>query len=205
MDLDALYRMNALLADNVWRPGFGARWLWWISLAHLLAFWLCLAAEKKERSLSTGYTDSKRPNFWFVLALFMLALCLNKIFDLQSLLTVFLRNTAKLDGWYAQRRSIQAVFIVAVAVVGLILMIVSAYLLRNHWRQRGLALMAALFLLTLFVIRTASYHPVDDILYHLPVIKNRMNAGLELGGALLVGLGALLASRRKPDSTQQPA
>ena len=200
MDLAALYRMNVLLADSVWRPGFGARWLWWISLAHLVAFWLCLSAGKKEHSLSTGYVDSRGSNFWFVLALLMLALCLNKVFDVQTLLTMYLRKTARLDGWYVQRRSIQVVFVVATSIAGLIGLVASVYFLRSHWRQRGLAFMAAVFLLTLIVVRTASYHPVDNILYHLPVIKNRMNAGLELAGSLLVGCGALLASRPKKNN-----
>ena len=48
--------------------------------------------------------------------------------------------------------------------------------------------------LTLIAIRAASYHPIDMIIYHNPVVGNRVNAGLELAGALLVCLGARLAT-----------
>jgi hypothetical protein len=185
-----------LMADFVWRPGFGARWIWWISATHLLAAWLCYNVGKKERSISTDNNGYRSPVFWFVLAAFMAALCLNKVFDLLALVTIFLRKSARLEGWYAQRRSFQAVFVLASALIGLTCLAGSIYLLRGRWRQRGLACFAAVFLVTLIVVRTASYHPVDDILYHLPGIGNRMNAGLELTGAMLVSAGAVWTSRQ---------
>lgn len=185
---------GGLLADIVWRPFVGARWIWWISAAHFIAAMLCLVAGRRERTLFRNERDLQLPIFWFVLAAFMFLLFVNKLFDLQSLLTVFLRKAARDDGWYSQRRKLQWIFVVVSVAFGLIGLLGSIFLLQNRWMQRGLSYGAAVFLLTLIVVRTASYHPVDDILYHMPVVGNRVNAGLELAGAVVVGLGSFLWS-----------
>jgi hypothetical protein len=188
--------MDYLLADIVWRPLIGARWIWVISAAHLLASWLCLQAGRKERFKPDGRRDSIAPKFWLVLSVFMFVLFLNKFLDLQSLLTLSLRRSARVEGWYKNRRSLQYVFVVVSAAMGTTCLAASLYLLRSRWRQCGLACFAAVFLLTLVVIRSASYHPIDELIYGMPYVGNRANAGLELAGALLVCLGARLASRQ---------
>ncbi len=179
-----------LLADYTWRPGFGARWIWWISAAHLLAAVLCFYVGRKEREISTLRARDGSPVFWFVLAAFMAALCINKVFDLETLLTMYLRQAARTEGWYNNRRMIQAIFVVGSVLLGLVCLAGSIYLLRGRWRQCGLACFAAFFLMILIVVRTASYHPVDEFLFHMPVFGNRVNASLELAGALLVSAGA---------------
>ena len=189
--------MEYLLADNAWRPLIGARWIWVISAAHLLACWLCIQAVRHERFKPEGNPDSMARKFWIILAAFMFVLFLNKLLDLQSLLTVSMRNYARAGGWFADRSKAQVEFIVASAVMGAICFTVSGFLLRDRWRQCGLALFAAVLLLTLILVRMPSYHQIDKLLYALPVIGNRMNAGLELAGAILVCLGAWQATRQR--------
>ena len=191
-----VFDFYAVMADVVWRPFVGARWIWWISAAHFLAACVCIRAGQRETALERRDRSSKLPIFWFVLATFMFVLFLNKLFDLQSLLTVMLRKTARDDGWYFQRRTFQKIFVWISIVMGIVGLLGSWLVLRVRWKERSLAYAAAVFLLTLIVIRTASYHPVDEFLYLHPVAGNRVNAGLELAGAVLVGLGALWSLRQ---------
>ena len=186
--------MEYLLADIAWRPFTGARWIWVISAAHLLASWLCFQAGRQKRLKPDGKNDLIAQMFWILLSFFMFFLFLNKFLDLQSLLTVSMRKYAKTEGWISDRKKIQVEFIVASATIATICFAICAILLRRRWRQCGLALCAAVFLLILVLIRMPSYHMIDKLLYHLPVIGNMMNAGLELAGALLVCLAARLAS-----------
>jgi hypothetical protein len=190
--------MDYLLADIVWRPFIGARWIWVISAAHLLASWLCFQAARQPRFMLNGKRDSIAPKIWFALSLFMFALFLNKFLDLQSLATLYMRSNAKTSGWYANRRVLQYGFVIGSAVMGFLCLAVTFVFLRGRWRQCGLACFAAVCLLTLIVIRSASYHPIDVLIYHNPVVGNRVNAGLELAGSLLVCLGAWQAARSFP-------
>ena len=199
--MSVVAQMESVLADIVWRPGTGARWIWWISAAHLVASCLCFLAGRSQRTASDETGTRPTTKFWFALSGFMIVLCLNKILDLQSLVTIFLRQMAQSEGWFENRRSFQAAFVIVAAVMGVMLLFVSVSVFRGRWRQCGLAYLAAVFLLTLVVIRTASYHPVDRFLYGLSGVGNRMNAGLELGGAILVGLGALFALPRSTHSS----
>ena len=189
--------MDYLIADIVWRPLIGARWIWVISAAHLFACWLCFQAGRQKRLNPDGKPDSFAPTFWNLLGVFMFVLFLNKFLDLQSLITISMRNYAKSGGWLSDRRTFQVAFVAASAAIGGICLAVCVFVLRRRWRQCGLACSAAVFLLTLITIRTASYNPIDTLLYHLPLIGNRTNAGLELAGALLVCLGAWQASPRQ--------
>ncbi len=182
--------MDYLLADIAWRPFIGARWIWVISAAHLLACWLCFQAGRQKRLKPDGKRDSIAQLFWIMLSFFMFLLFLNKFLDLQTLLTISMRNAARTGGWFSDRKKIQLEFIVASATIALICFVISTLLLRTRWRQCGLALCAAVFLLILITARLPSYHQIDKLLYHLPVVGNMMNAGLELAGALLVCLGA---------------
>lgn len=193
MLLETLIPTNLVLADVSWRPLYGVRWMWLITIAHFFVASLCFSRSKQERAWSNG-RDS---NFWFGLGLFMVALGVMKILDLQALLTLFLRDTAKEEGWYANRRTVQAIYVAAVGIMSMLVLAVSFFLLRGRGLQRGVAYAGAVFLLTLIVVRTASYHPIDDILYFIPGIGNRMNAGLELAGSIVVGLGARMSGRSR--------
>jgi hypothetical protein len=190
--------MISVLADITWRPGIGDPnpLAWSITLIHLLASWLCFSAGRSRCAESDARANCVTTRFWLVLAALMFAIGLNKQLDLQTLLTMWLREVAHRDGWYARRRVYQAVFVSGCAVAGMACAAASFYALRGHWRQCGLACSGVVFLLTFVVIRAASFHHVDQLICGLPWIGNGVNAGLELGGALLVSLGAFQAARR---------
>ena len=191
--------MNILIADLVWQPISGARWGLAISVAHFLAALLCwrVATTTNRDTSVQGETDTRSGSrFWLTLAVIMFVFSMNKFFDLQSILTISGRSMAKQGGWYRQRQTLQAALVVVSFFVGLIGLLLSLRLLRGRWRERSLALFSVVFLLTLIAVRAASYSPIDKVLYGLPLIGNRMNAGLELAAAILVSLGAFWAARR---------
>ena len=190
--------MNILIADLVWQPVSGARWGLAISVAHFLAALLCwrVAMTTNRETSVQGESDTRSGSrFWLTLAVIMFIFSMNKFFDLQSILTVSGRSMAKQGGWYRQRQTLQAALVVGSFFVGLIGLLLSLRLLRGRWRERSLALLSIVFLLTLIAVRAASYSPIDKLLYALPVIGNRMNAGLELAAAIFVSLGACWAAR----------
>jgi len=191
--------MNLLIADLVWQPISGARWGPAISVAHFVAALLCwrvATATNRDTSVQKETDNRSVSRFWLTLAVIMFVFSMNKFFDLQSILTMYGRSIAKQGGWYRQRQTLQAVLVLGAIVVGLIGLLLSLRLLRGRWRERSLAYVSVVFLLTLIAVRAASYSPVDKVLYALPVIGNRMNAGLELAAAILVSLGAFWAARR---------
>lgn len=123
MILAASLLFDPLLADVRWLPGFGARWLWGISAAHLLASWLCFRNATVEYQPLTEGHHGRIPWFWRGLAAFMFALFLNKFFDLQTLITIFLRQQSRNEGWYPSRQSVQWIFVQAVLTVGVIVLV----------------------------------------------------------------------------------
>lgn len=64
--------------------------------------------------------DARRlTRFWTVTAVAMVVLGVNKQLDLQTWLIEHARRAAFAEGWYDDRRRVQAVFVLAVAAAGL--------------------------------------------------------------------------------------
>jgi hypothetical protein len=130
--------------------------------------------------------------FWQALALLLLALCVNKQLDLQTLFTQIGRDLALAQGWYEDRRRYQVLFIGAVAVLGLLGTVGLGFALRKVVARIWLALLGLGFLASFIVIRAASFHHVDELLHAGPV---RLNWVFELTGIGLIALAAHRAAR----------
>ena len=187
-----------MLADITWRPGIGDRnpLAWCITtVVYFVACWLCLSAGRSNRAAPRNCGESRLGWLWSVFAGMMFLLGVNKQLDLQTLLTQCGREMARQGGWYEQRRDVQKAFICGCAVFCIVCATVGIVTLRAHWRQFGVAYLGIVGLITFIVIRAASLHHVDVLLYRLSQVGNWMNFGLELGGTLLVAFGAFLATR----------
>jgi hypothetical protein len=140
----------------------------------------------------------KARTLWLLVALLMAFLCVNKQLDLQSLFTDIGRVAAKREGWYGQRRDVQAVFVFCVLGSAAGLVFWMTVKLRVFWSTHTLLLAGLIYTLTFIVVRTVSFHHIDRLLNtHLEGMK--MNWLLELTGIALVTAAALLelATTRK--------
>ncbi len=170
--------------DGRWHPGIGdPTATGWITVgAYACAMLLCYLCQRKS-------PEGPGRQFWIAMALTMAGLGLNKQLDLQTWVTQVGRDLALAHGWYAQRRLVQAFFIGALLVAGLV---ARSWLLQ---RLRGLDVFArraasGLVVLGVFVlVRATSFHHVDALLGF--AIENvRLNVVLELGGIAIIAWAA---------------
>jgi hypothetical protein len=178
--------------DERWRPQIGdpTAIVWITVVAYGAAALLCLAAARAE----AGRARWPR-HFWLVLAVALALLSLNKQLDVQSLFTQVVRDWTKAHGWYERRRELQAAFICAIALVGLVALVLAPYVLRRQDTPRKVAVAGMIFLYSFIVIRASSFHHVDLALAST-IGSVRLNWMLELGGIFTVSIGAALMLRR---------
>lgn len=200
---------------GAWSPGIGdPNVMGWVTVvAYLWAAYLCFAVHRRWRAAagSTGQARTWGPvalallgqrrrlaalpvairmsALWNALALGLLLLGINKQLDLQTALTEIGRILAAKQGWYEQRQRVQIDFIIAVALVGVWLVVSVLLLAGRNLPRLGLALVGVVFLCCFVAIRASSFHHVDRLLgADLGGLK--INWIMELGGIALVGLGA---------------
>lgn len=170
--------------DGRWHPGIGdPNATGWITVvAYAGAMLLCYLCQRKS-------PPGPARQFWMGMTCIMAALGVNKQLDLQTWLTEVGRDLALTYGWYAKRRVVQAFFIGALLVGGLV---ARSWLLQ---RLTGLDVYArraasGLVVLGVFVlVRAASFHHVDALLGF--AIENvRLNVVLELGGIAIIAYAA---------------
>jgi cytochrome bd-type quinol oxidase subunit 2 len=176
---------------------------WFIAFAYLAVTAACAvvwAAERKTNRLG----QPASPLFWLVLTAALLFLGINKQLDLQTLLGDLGRRMAKSEGWYDRRKVYQVAFIATIAVAGLLTLVGFSWLARKQWKRNFVALLGTVFLYVFVLIRASSIHHVD-VMLRWRFLGWTWNWALELGGIVVVGLGALLAwtdDRRKLAETQ---
>jgi hypothetical protein len=175
-----------------WRPGIGdPSVMGWVTVAaYFCAAVLCLFSARRAMGLRTARHDAS-PLFWFGLAALFVALGINKQLDLQSWFTSVGREMARNGGWYEQRRTVQMIFIIALASTGVIAIAWLLWRIRRSWRSHGLAVLGTIFLIVFIIIRAGSFHHFDEML-GWSLVGVRMNWLLELSGIACVALGAAM-------------
>ena len=139
--------------------------------------------------------------FWLGLAIFLVALAVNKQLDLQSALTAAGRCMAQAQGWYEERRSVQVIFIVAIICFSFSVAVSSAWLLRRDLTEIWLALVGLAFLAAFIAVRAAGFHHFDQFI-DVEFGSVRMNWALELGGIFAVIINALYLLLRGNKTTR---
>jgi hypothetical protein len=171
-------------AEGRWQIGIGDPTpVGWITVAgYALAAWLAW------RNVGAARRTAVPESFWVALTLLMLVLGLNKQLDLQTWLSQTGRDLALEQGWYAQRRVVQAVFIAALAVGALVTVWWAHSQWQTLWHEYRAAFIGACVLLTFIVIRAASFHHIDLIL-RSDLGATSLHRALELIGVLAVAAG----------------
>jgi hypothetical protein len=190
--------MDLLLASIRWRPGIGDPSFmgWFTVFAYACGAVLALVANQSDPPGENVQQRRIRKRLWLAVAFVMLCLCFNKQLDLQSLFTDIARVIATEQGWYAERRGVQKLFILLVfagaAAFGGWLM----WRFQAFWRSHKVLLAGLLFLLTFIVVRAVSFHHVDVFLGRR-VFGFKMNWALELTGIGLVCVAAIMQWRAR--------
>jgi hypothetical protein len=175
---------------------------WLITVAYFVAAGLCFWAGRREKEESLGRARRwHAPVFWFTLCGLMVALGFNKQLDLQSDLTEMGRAVARSEGWYENRRVVQAIFVMLFAAGAVAAVAGAIWFMRDLWRRYRLAFVGIIYLCAFVIIRAASFHHIDTMLYHIPGINYLVNTVLELGGNVLVGYAAYRAATQRYEST----
>lgn len=188
--------LSCLLAtggDGRWHPGIGdPTVLGWVTvLAYFTAAALAFRALRIHVVRARAYPEANDERlltiFWALVLCAMLLFGINKQLDLQTWFTEVARDFAREEGWYERRRRYQALFIVAIALLGGVGTVALAVFLRSVLGRVIGAVLGIGALATFVVVRAASFHHIDILLGRGPV---RLNWVLELGGIALVGLSA---------------
>jgi hypothetical protein len=168
-----------------WSPGIGdPSFMGWLTvLAYFGTAWSCFSVARR---LRTRHGNEREAWFWLSMAVLLAALGVNKQLDLQTAFTELGRMLAHRQGWYEHRRVFQRAFIFGVGLVALVTVAVALWLARTSNRAMQLAILGACFIVAFIVVRAASFHRVDRMLFKHAFGWLRLNWALELGGMAIV-------------------
>lgn len=171
-----------------WTPEIGdPSPMGWVTVVGYLAaasFSLVLGAKHDRSPLERA--------FWAVSGAGLLFLAINKQLDLQSFLTAAGRCSARLQGWYDMRRTVQVNFIIVLIAASVIGGIGALWTLRRIIHRTGVALLGLVWITGFVLVRAAGFHHVDQLI-GLQVAGMRLNWVFELGGITVFILGCVLA------------
>ena len=182
----------AVIINGHWQPGIGdPTFMGWLTvLAYLITAFSCLICAFSHRFLSPLQRVNRIRWLWGFFAIVLLVLGINKQLDLQSLVTVIGKEVALSQGWYQQRRIIQAQFIIGIVIAALILLSVIGRAIYAERRTYRLALLGLMFLSCFIVIRASSFHHIDSLL-RWQLVGFRLNWILEIGGIACIATAAI--------------
>lgn len=184
--------------NDRWSPGIGdPTVIGWLTVVAYVAAGIACIVTARRGPACPGSESRVHGLFWGGVAVMMFALGINKQLDLQSLFTQVLRDAAKSEGWYEQRRTLQASFIFAVLAAGLASGAVALRYRAMLHRSMAAAILGLIFIYGYVVVRAASFHHVD-LFIQSQILGIRWNWILEIGGIVVVFVAALRAARSRP-------
>ena len=175
-----------------WSPGIGDPTIMgWLTVAlYALGAWQCYRLATTHSAMQ----NRREVTIWWMLALALLALGLNKQLDLQTALTEIGRIVAVQNGWYERRHHVQLEFIYGVVGFAGVTFVALVFLARKSHPATILALAGSAFLVTFVVMRAASFHHFD-LFIKSEYLGLRMNWILEMGGICIIIASARLRRR----------
>jgi hypothetical protein len=116
---------------------------------------------------------------WWILALVLVALGVNKQLDLQGLLMELGRSFAYQLGVYEKRRGLQMIFLFVLAIVSVAAFFFWFRMNRHNWREQGYMVIGGVFLVAFVLVRAASFHHLQEF-FALPLGGVRLHRVIEL-------------------------
>lgn len=139
---------------------------------------------------------------WIALAAVLVLLGLNKQLDLQTMLTAAVRDAAKQQGWYADRRPVQIAAVVGSLVLVVVIGALIARALRGELRRLWPAVAGVAVLGAYAAMRTTSLHELDAFMVGGPL---PMKWWGELLGLALIAFASAAWSSASASSTSAPS
>jgi high-affinity Fe2+/Pb2+ permease len=162
-------------------------------VAYVLSAWLCYRVIRHEFDLR-DVLEPKEKWLWRMIVGGLVLLGINKQLDLQSAFTEIGRILAAYQGWYETRRTVQVWFIATVGLLAVVMILLVTFLARRTPLATRIAVTGCFLLVAFVFIRAASFHHFDRLISHV-VGGVRMNWVFELGGLLIICLGARMRTR----------
>ena len=125
---------------------------WLIFFVYLAVVYRCYLQYVK---VKFGFLDH---NFWLVIGLFLLLLCINKQLDLQTVFEASMKELAQSHGWYAQRKMMQVTFVALLSISLLTGLVVLRSVLAKACRQHKAVCLGVLLLCIFIVLRAAAFN-----------------------------------------------
>jgi hypothetical protein len=177
---------------------------WLTTFAYFCVAGFCFWAGRREKEQAIGRARIRHaPLFWFTLCGVMVALGFNKQLDIQSDITQIGRDMAVSEGWYENRRIVQLIFVTFFGIAAVGAVVAGFWFMRDLWHRYRMAFVGIIYLCTFVIIRAASFHHIDNLLYHLPGAGYWVNTFLELGGNVILGTAAYRAAVEEQQTRYQ--
>jgi hypothetical protein len=173
--------------------------LGWITTGlYFIVAMMCVRTGRTTARTAIRPAEGRRhARFWLCIAALLVALGVNKQLDLQTLITQLGKNLAEAQGWYENRRWVQAAFVIFTLVAAIMLLGAFTWMTRQMWSAYGLALFGLALIIGFIVLRVIHIERVDEYL-GLPMRASRARWVLELGGIVCIGLSAFRHRRTPP-------
>jgi len=166
-------------------------------LAMLLSWMAAVRFARVRPAGRAGDQARARTLTWALVGLSMLALALSKAFHVEAAITEHFRLSAEHGGWYEDRRSEQAIYLIAGLGFATPVLIGLLVLCRKAGEAALLAFGVALCLFVFVGLRMVSYHDVDAML-SAGVGQFRVSNMVELVGIVVI---AVSAAASRPSSS----
>lgn len=162
---------------------------WLRGIGYLAVAAICVAVWRREDHSAVGYW----PPFWLLIAALLAAMGIGRLGGLGDLVGDYLRDWARGEGWYADRRRLQALVVVAIGIAWT-LFVLAVCTQTAERRRRYLPMTLIVLTIVAFLgVRTVSLHQIDSALHHHHVVGMRVGTVVEYG---LLTLALAYAIRR---------
>jgi hypothetical protein len=186
-----------LLMANVWQDAFSSAYPQWEAVIRhvgwhsmLVAAGYALAASLCGATGLSARSDGGSGSAWLMAAGLLALIGANALVRVDLLAIFLLREVARAQGWYEQRRDSQLLALGALAVVGMLALGWLRTRLQAVWSRCATAVLGVCLLVGVAALRAISYHDIDRAfdVHLLGVSTGRL---LEFAGLGLTAAGAL--------------